>query len=74
MSILISNQQARDLLFALDYYILELEAQKQNAINRGLTGRYHVLKSLIESYNKTYHEVNANLAQELEKGEKHNDN
>ncbi len=70
MSILISNQQARDLLFALDYYILELEAQKQNAINRGLMGRYHVLNSLIESYNKTYHEVNANLAQELEKGEK----
>lgn len=68
MSILISNQQARDLLFALDYYILALEAQKQNAINRGLAGRYHVLKSLIDSYNNTYHVVNAELAKELEKG------
>lgn len=69
MSILISNQQARDLLFALDYYILELEEQKAIAAKVGLTGRAHVLTSLIASYNKTYHEVNANLAQELEKGE-----
>ena len=69
MSIHITNQQARDLLFALDYYILELEAQKANAAKDGLTGRAHVLTSLIASYNKTYHEVNASLAQELEKGE-----
>lgn len=69
MSILISNQQARDLLFALDYYILKLEAQKANAAKNGLKGRAHVLTSLIASYNKTYHEVNAELAKELEKGE-----
>lgn len=69
MSILISNQQARDLLFALDYYILELEAQKANAAKDGLKGRAHVLTSLIDSYNKTYHTVNAELAKELEKGE-----
>ena len=70
MPINITDQQARDLLFALDYYILELEAQKANAAKDGLKGRAHVLNSLISSYNKTYHEVNSALAKELEKGEK----
>ena len=69
ITITITDQQARDMLFSLDYYILELEAQKKNAINRGLMGRFHALSSLIESYNNTYHEVNAALAAALEKGD-----
>lgn len=69
MAITITDQQARDLLFALDFYILELEGQRLQAGKAGQPGRAHVLTSLIASYNKTYHEVNASLALELEKGE-----
>lgn len=69
ITITITDQQARDLLFGLDYYILELEAQKANAAKAGQRGRAHVLNSLIDSYNKTYHEVNAALAAALEKGD-----
>ena len=66
MSITITAQQARDLLFALDYYILELEGQRLQAGKAGQPGRAHVLTSLISSYNKTYHAVNMELAKEIE--------
>lgn len=69
IQITITDQQARDLLFGLDYYILELEAQKAAAARDGQRGRTHILNSLITSYNSTYHEVNAALAAALEKGE-----
>ena len=57
------------LISSRDAKIVELEAQKANAAKDGLKGRAHVLTSLIDSYNKTYHTVNAELAKELEKGE-----
>ena len=69
ITITITDQQARDLLFGLDYHILELEAQKANAAKAGQSGRAHVLNALIESYNHTYHEVNAALGAALEKGD-----
>ena len=68
-TIKITVQQARDLLFGLDYYLLELEAEKAAAARAGQRGRAHVLNSLIDSYNNTYHTVNAALAAALEKGE-----
>lgn len=61
VSILISDQQARDLLFALDYYILELESQRTKAAASGLTGRVHVLDSMIHSYKETYYETDSKL-------------
>ncbi len=68
IQITITDQQARDLLFALDFYLLDLEAQRAAAARDGRRGRSHVLASLIGSYNETYHSVNEKLAKALEEG------
>lgn len=70
VSILITDTQARDLLLSLDVYLIYLETQKKEALERELKGRAHTLEILIRSYKETYQAVDEKLNKAIARKEK----